>query len=214
MDTRERILRSAKKHFLEDGYRAASLRKIAADCGLTTGAIYAGFGGKDALFRAVVERELAALREEMDVMMEAQEMSGEDWQIVLDYPASRERFQALIDRSLGLYRRLFESRETLDLVLYRAQGSSYEGFLDRLIDMDEQGSLAIYEKIRKKAPGPVARRVLRIYTEDSIRGMLSLLRSGESYEEAEPVLKALLKHYWLCFASLTRYAEDEAPHES
>ena len=50
----QRILNAAKEEFLEKGYMKASLRQICADAGVTTGALYNRYAGKDELFRAIV----------------------------------------------------------------------------------------------------------------------------------------------------------------
>jgi AcrR family transcriptional regulator len=49
-DNKEKILDKARSHFLRHGYLNASLRKIARDAGVTTGALYHHFRGKDELF--------------------------------------------------------------------------------------------------------------------------------------------------------------------
>lgn len=49
-DKRLKLLEKARDHFLKHGYRGASLRNIARDAGLTTGALYHYFRGKDELF--------------------------------------------------------------------------------------------------------------------------------------------------------------------
>ena len=49
------ILQAAKAEFLEKGYEAASLRKIAAQAGVTIGAIYTRYPTKDQLFCALVQ---------------------------------------------------------------------------------------------------------------------------------------------------------------
>ena len=54
-ETKQKILESAKKEFLEKGFSAASLRTIASNAGLTTGAMYRHFKDKDALFCALVD---------------------------------------------------------------------------------------------------------------------------------------------------------------
>ena len=41
--TREKILDTALRHFLKDGFSGASLRNIVKDAGLTTGAFYKSF---------------------------------------------------------------------------------------------------------------------------------------------------------------------------
>ena len=49
----KRILNGARKIFLEKGYVAASVEQIAEEAGLTSGAVYSNFHGKDDLFLAV-----------------------------------------------------------------------------------------------------------------------------------------------------------------
>lgn len=56
-----RILASAKKEFLAHGFEKASLKAICADAGVTTGALYKRYKGKEALFCAVVADTVEAL---------------------------------------------------------------------------------------------------------------------------------------------------------
>ena len=49
-ETRAAILKSAMEVFLEVGYQEASMRRIAARAGITAGAIYKHFSGKDEIF--------------------------------------------------------------------------------------------------------------------------------------------------------------------
>ncbi|MEE4025486.1 TetR/AcrR family transcriptional regulator [Gordonia sp. PKS22-38] len=56
---RDEILDAAQRVFARDGYRSSSMSAIIRESGLSVGAIYSYFDGKQALFRAVVERTLA-----------------------------------------------------------------------------------------------------------------------------------------------------------
>lgn len=60
-NTKKAILRSAKKLFVERGYKGAIVREIAAHAGVTTGALYKYYNSKDEiildLFRDVFTRE-------------------------------------------------------------------------------------------------------------------------------------------------------------
>ena len=56
---REAVLIAAERQFRSQGFRAASLEEIARDAGLTKGAVYSNFKGKDGLFIAVLERHVA-----------------------------------------------------------------------------------------------------------------------------------------------------------
>ena len=58
--TRTQLIAAAAAVFDEDGFGGASLDRIAERAGLTRGAIYSNFGGKDELFEAVVTDRVAA----------------------------------------------------------------------------------------------------------------------------------------------------------
>ena len=55
---REAVVDAAAKVFLRDGFHAASVRRIASEAGMTTGAVYSSFEGKADLFLAVLEEKL------------------------------------------------------------------------------------------------------------------------------------------------------------
>ena len=58
--TRERILVAAERLFAERGFSSVSMPAIAAAAGITAGAIYKHFAGKEELFFEVVSRAVAA----------------------------------------------------------------------------------------------------------------------------------------------------------
>jgi len=69
--TRQEILDAAKALFLAQGYTATSMRQIAAAVGITPGAIYNHFPGKDEIFATVLAEaapydELFALGRQID----------------------------------------------------------------------------------------------------------------------------------------------------
>jgi len=59
--TRTRLLEIAVRRFAADGYRRTSVSDIAREAGLTPGAAYAYFTGKEALFEAAVDADAGAL---------------------------------------------------------------------------------------------------------------------------------------------------------
>ena len=57
--TGERILQAALRRFARDGFEAASMSEIAADVGITKGAVYRHFDGKAAILTAIAKRMAA-----------------------------------------------------------------------------------------------------------------------------------------------------------
>lgn len=67
LKTRRRVLDAARRLFMERGYEAATIRDIASEAGLSTGAVFASFIDKTDLFNAVMaedfQRQVEALRQ-------------------------------------------------------------------------------------------------------------------------------------------------------
>ncbi|MEM8795952.1 MAG: TetR/AcrR family transcriptional regulator [Pseudomonadota bacterium] len=55
-DTSARLVSVARKNFAERGYADTSMDELCAEAGVTRGALYHNFGGKDGLFEAVVRQ--------------------------------------------------------------------------------------------------------------------------------------------------------------
>jgi len=123
--THERLLAAARDVFLQRGFHAASVAEIAERGGYTTGAIYSNFGGKDDLFLAMLDVELAerAMSQSSAVLDAAsfEELARaaardlyraglrdpsmtpliiEFWTYAADKPDLRERARALNDRQM------------------------------------------------------------------------------------------------------------------
>ena len=58
------IIEAAKTEFLQNGFQSASINNIAKSAGVTTGAIYTRYKGKDQLFHSLIEDFLQALDKE------------------------------------------------------------------------------------------------------------------------------------------------------
>ncbi len=67
-DTRLAILEAGKQEFLKYGYEGASLRRIAKEACVTTGAIYGYFPGKEALFEELTGDAADGLMEKYRAM--------------------------------------------------------------------------------------------------------------------------------------------------
>lgn len=138
--TKEKLLASAKSEFMEKGYAKASLRKICADAGVTTGALYFFFKGKEDLFRSIVENPLQELLEIMKTHFaeDAQFLSASN---VYSHTAGdhKELVQILIHH-------LYTNRNAFLLLLTKSQGTAFENCVDEIADKMERSYRSMAEK--------------------------------------------------------------------
>jgi AcrR family transcriptional regulator len=80
-ETRDKLIRAARRAFAAQGYAAASMDELTASAGLTRGALYHNFGDKKGLLWAVVEQ----IDAEMAARLRAvREQAPTLWQGLLD----------------------------------------------------------------------------------------------------------------------------------
>lgn len=131
---RWRILAAATAEFLDRGFAEASLRHIASEAGVTTGAIYGYFASKSDLFDAIVRgpeeelfRRYAAAHERFSAL-----------------PAAEQSFEQIADAEndlvSDLYDYVFEYREAFLLLTTRASGTRWERFIDRYLGVEAEST--------------------------------------------------------------------------
>lgn len=139
----QRILNAAKEEFLEKGYMKASLRQICADAGVTTGALYNRYAGKDELFQAIVSPFMEKLNA-MCVQVEEQDtVFAEDTDIEKIWQNPNESMPYLIDI-------LYQNFDYFKLLICCAEGSCYENFFEDFVKNGTTGTFRVmkiaYEK--------------------------------------------------------------------
>ncbi|WP_242597529.1 TetR/AcrR family transcriptional regulator [Billgrantia antri] len=80
-ETRAKLIRAAREAFAAKGYAAASMDELTAEAGLTRGALYHNFGGKQGLLQAVVDQ---IDREMVARMLAAQDQAASRWDGLLE----------------------------------------------------------------------------------------------------------------------------------
>lgn len=121
--TSERLLKSALKIFVRDGYARASIDTIAEDAGYSKGAVYSNFAGKEGLFLAILKQKfeteiagmkaLAASQGSAEDLLMAMQQSNIDRTDVLDFKLVATEFQTQVSRAspfAQIYAELFTSQ--------------------------------------------------------------------------------------------------------
>ncbi|MBR1594719.1 MAG: TetR/AcrR family transcriptional regulator [Alloprevotella sp.] len=127
--TRKQILRAAEQAFLQRGFAKTSMRDIARLSGVGVGNLYNYFPkGKDDIFRQVV----SPLMQKMERMI-YQHHDEQYAERYIDYlvSGSKELLELQMHDYLTLMR---HHRRLMELLFFKAQGSSLENFMDDYTD--------------------------------------------------------------------------------
>ncbi len=171
MPTRDRILASARKHFLALGFQAASIRKIASDAGFTPGALYGYFGSKEELFYALADPPLSRIMQKLnDIENEMMTLPPEKRLFGMN-----AIFYSQIPELADL---IFEDRAIVNLVVNGSKGTKYENFLAELVGRNIHVICEAAENVEEKNIRMVDEETLEILMEGYIATLFHLIVSG------------------------------------
>ena len=121
------IIEAAKMEFLQNGFRSASIGNIAKRAGVTTGAIYTRYKGKDELFCSLIENFLQALD---NARKENEKAYGKY--------CTDKNFNNFLNNiakeTAGYVDILFEHYDACKLLLCQSNGSSVEEMLNKRME--------------------------------------------------------------------------------
>lgn len=150
-ETRQKLIESALAEFREKGYAKASLRKICANAGVTTGALYFFFKNKDDLFSAIIEPPLEKLRailEEHNREDERSMSAGGNFSALSE--TSKDEHGEIAESIVDF---LYDNYDAFILLLTKAQGSLYENVRDEFVAIMEDGFRASARALVRNLPG-------------------------------------------------------------
>ncbi|MCR5061467.1 MAG: TetR/AcrR family transcriptional regulator [Saccharofermentans sp.] len=116
-----RLLKSAREEFIANGFIKADLKRICENAGVTTGAVYKRYKGKEELFQAVVKDaadkmdSFIKLRTEIDFAGMSDDQIRSTWIMDEEYV-------------LNMFRMIWGFRKDLVILLEKSSGTSYENY--------------------------------------------------------------------------------------
>ncbi len=182
-EVKNKILKSAKKEFLEHGYQGASLRTIVKNIGLTKGALYSYFKNKEDIFIELVKTPAEHLYQYMKTMQEnalSQDIVGQ-----IDYANNKSP-----DHDDSWVNFIYDNIDEFRLIAFGSKGTKYEDFFKRLVHLEKKSTLKYIENMRKAKtlhydPDDM---LVHILTDITIKSLISII------ENDIPREKGLL--YW------------------
>ena len=187
-NTRKLLLNTARKAFLQKGYKAVSMREISKLSGIGLSNIYNYFSSKDELLTVV----LRPLLNEMDRMLERHNKPDG---LSLDIFTSEE----YIRNSLNMIMRIVTNyHQEIKLLFLYSQSSMYQDYLDKWIDRCTEKSIEYMWGMRERYPElntDISRFFLR-YTSSCWIDMMkeTALHEELSHEETERFLNEYVRY--------------------
>ena len=191
LSTQEKIMQFAKLEFLQHGFKDSSLRNISAAAGVTTGAIYAYFKDKNALFEAIVDPLILQVE---GIFCELSESYYNENAIV-----SNITFQKSLGDLYQIYEFIYNNFDVFRLLVVGAEGSSRADFIHTLVEHEVKHTLAYSERLKENKNNCIGIQIsltsIHIISESYINALLEPVRHNMSKEEALKNLEFLVTFY-------------------
>lgn len=187
---REDILQAGKREFLEFGYRDASLRRMAASLGVTTGAIYRYYPDKEALFEALVDSPARELTDRYRARQQA----------FADQPltAQLENLPEIPDTEADwMLDFVYDHFDAFKLIACCAAGTGYEHYLDILAQIEDQSGRLLIERMTQagfQLPD-IDDELIHIMSTALFNGMFETVRHDMPREKAKRYMNSLRDFY-------------------
>ena len=135
-----KILSAAKEEFLKKGFEKASLREICKNAGVSTGAVYTRYNGKEQLFGELINETLRKVDEKFSFD------KGEQNYVEKNVEANKTINQLLLNLDLeAVVHFIYDNYDEFRLLINCSSGSVYSDFAHSFVDKS-QGILYYYLK--------------------------------------------------------------------
>lgn len=188
--TRKKILEAGKYEFLSKGFLAASLRNIAKEAGVTTGACYGYFSSKEALFASLVEPHAAAV---MGRFMEAQS----EFTALPEAEQPEHVGRESADCVLWMVDYIYRNFDAFKLLICHAQGTAYEHFVHNMVEIEVEATYQFMEVLRRLGrPVPeLDPQLCHIIASGLFNGIFEVVVHDMPYERAKRNVRQLQAFY-------------------
>jgi len=138
-----RLLASAEAEFNKNGFIKAELKTICENAGITTGALYKRYKGKEELFCAVVDGIVSELNDFVENRSDIDFSALSNAEIIASWTMTYESF-------IPMFRLLYDNRITFVLLIDKAAGTRYENFDHEFVTKLSYAYEKFYDEAKKR----------------------------------------------------------------
>lgn len=138
-----RLLASAEAEFNKNGFIKAELKTICENAGITTGALYKRYKGKEELFCAVVDGIVSELNDFVESRSDIDFSALSNAEIIASWTMTYESF-------IPMFRLLYDNRLTFVLLIDKAAGTRYENFNHEFVTKLSYAYEKFYDEAKKR----------------------------------------------------------------
>lgn len=181
-NSKDEIMTIGRKEFLKKGFKDASLRQIVKEAGVTTGAFYAHFKDKDALYEVlikpavgVIEKLYADTAAEYGHYVEAPEKMN-----VNLWLQSKERMRHHL-------KDIYANLEAFQLLVASSDGTKYDTYIYDFIQssVEQTKRYFAYLKTIGIETNAITEKELEVLIHTHFSSIYQVVSMGMSYEEAQ-----------------------------
>jgi len=179
------ILKNAKKEFLEFGFEKASMRSIAKKSGVTAGALYKHFAGKEEMFNALAEPVYKKLLSLFDKYTDS---------VMDDIEAnSDELFDDSVKGTTGVLKLIYEHFDEFQLMFNCSAGTRFEHIREKIVEIEEVSTKEFLIKAEENglAPTRLSDTEIHIFATMSLTPLFEVITHGYPYEEAVKIVELM-----------------------
>ena len=140
-ESHKRIVKAAKREFLDYGYNDASLRRIAAKAGIQVGGLYKHFANKQEMFESLVSPAIKAF---YDIYHEIEK------EYFNELPAADSGFEwEGKDETTRVMELIYDHFDEFKLLILKSDGTRYEDFKHEIAKAEEDVTLRYLNKLKE-----------------------------------------------------------------
>ncbi|MBR2599270.1 MAG: TetR/AcrR family transcriptional regulator [Clostridiales bacterium] len=138
-----RLIQSAREEFMANGFLKADLKRICENAGVTTGAVYKRYKGKEELFQAVVKDAVDKMDSFIELRTEL-DFSGMSDEQIRNTRIMNE------DYVLDMFRMIWDIRKDIYILLEKSSGTSYENYTHDFAHRMTKAYMQYYLEAKKR----------------------------------------------------------------